>query len=154
MRWRDECQGWRWDVTRPATSQSGGLSSPAITRTTPASYLVSCKLQQHKILTRAMGFHFYPETIFIILLKSQLTFPCYSFLVRLYLFWIKWDYSENIERDVPTNIQEVFCAGNSDCSVSEMSKIFQGCVSFNTFKQQVSPQDRPHVRRSLWCSDW
>ena len=44
---------------------------------------------------------------------------------------------ENIEQDVPSNMESVFCEGVTNCSVSEMGKIFQGCVNFTLFLDQV-----------------
>ena len=67
-----------------------------------------------------------------------LTTPAlYSVCINIRPSHCNQNWAENVERDVPTNIQEVFCQGSSNCSVKEMSKIFQGCVNFDIFKQQV-----------------
>ena len=66
---------------------------------------------------------------------------CIIFGKILLKFYVKYEESliplENIETEVPTDVQKTFCEGVSNCSVTQMSKVFQGCINLKTFLDQV-----------------
>jgi len=45
---------------------------------------------------------------------------------------------EKVERRIPEEARKGFCGGIASCDVSEMSKIFQGCINVTQFRAQVN----------------
>ena len=48
-------------------------------------------------------------------------------------------FTERVERRIPEKTRQGLCAGVAACDISEMSKIFQGCINTSQFRAQVLP---------------
>ena len=43
-----------------------------------------------------------------------------------------------VEKNIQEETKQIFCEGVAQCEVSEMSKIFQGCINVTQLKSQVT----------------
>ena len=44
---------------------------------------------------------------------------------------------EKVERNIPDEAKQSFCEGVAQCEVTEMKKLYQGCINLAQFEKQV-----------------
>ena len=57
----------------------------------------------------------------------------------MFLLLFTKHFLEKVERKIPEKTRQRLCAGVAACDISEMSKIFQGCINTSQFRAQVLP---------------